>query len=294
MNRKFFIVVNPKAGREKVEKITQGLTSFLDAKSCEFNLFETKADKRGTPTVRENLDDTYTDLVIIGGDGTINEAINGLDYDIPVSFVPSGSGDDFVKMIDIGNNTIENFDTLLNGKPKRIDLGICNGRKFINGVGVGFDGQIVADMLNRKVPLLSGHAKYYYHVLQILSSYRFRKYNLSVDGGPFEEKDLILLTVANGTTFGGGFKLTPEAKIDDGVLDICTVGNISALKRYINILRLKKGTHGVLKEIDHYKVESLSIEENDLLEGHIDGEYLGRPPFEISILPSSLTIRTKS
>ncbi|MBV6647949.1 MAG: diacylglycerol kinase family lipid kinase [Cyclobacteriaceae bacterium] len=293
MSRKVFVLVNPNSGSRHTRKLVNELSQFLLASNIAFHIAETSVSTRGTETVRTQLDASFTDLVIVGGDGTINESINGLDFDIPVSFLPAGTGDDFVKTLDIGKTLQDRLKIIAEGLVHTIDLGVCNGRKFINGVGIGFDGQIVADMQHRKVPLLSGQAKYYYHVLHILSSYRDRKFDLKIE----EEKDirqLILMTVANGTTFGGGFKLTPRAKIDDGLLDVCEVGKISALRRYLNILRLQNGTHHVLKEVNMYRTSQISIEENQLLEGHIDGEYLGKPPFEIKTLSNALKIRARS
>ena len=102
---------------------------------------------------------------------------------------------------------------------------------------------------------------------------------------------MILLTVGNGTTFGGGFKLMPEAKIDDGLLEICEIGKISGLRRFLNVNKLSGGTHGSLKEINFYQAKSVKIEANDMLFAHIDGERMGQPPFEIRILPKALQLR---
>jgi YegS/Rv2252/BmrU family lipid kinase len=206
---------------------------------------------------------------------------------------PLGSGDDFVKNIDIGNNLHGYFDTIVNGNIKSIDLGLCNDRKFLNGIGIGFDGQIQANMLTKKVPLLTGHAKYYFHVLHILSSYRARDYTLKIEGNESRQK-LILLTIAKGTTFGGGFKLTPHGSIDDGQLAVCSIGDISPLKRYLNILKLQNGTHDSMNEVSLFHTREIEIAANDLLEGHIDGEYLGKPPFKISVMPKALRVRIRS
>ncbi|MDB4012854.1 diacylglycerol kinase family protein, partial [Cyclobacteriaceae bacterium] len=165
MSRHFFVLINPQSGRGKSQKIGKKVAEFLRRHEIKFAVFETRNDCRGAQTVEENLTPDYTDLMIIGGDGTINEAINGLKLDLPVSFIPSGSGNDFVKNIRIGSTLETQLDTALHGPITRIDIGLCNDRKFINGVGIGFDGQIAADMIHRKVPFLSGQLKYYYHVL---------------------------------------------------------------------------------------------------------------------------------
>jgi diacylglycerol kinase (ATP) len=196
----------------------------------------------------------------------------------------------FVKNIRIGSTLETQLDTALHGPITRIDIGLCNDRKFINGVGIGFDGQIAADMIHRKVPFLSGQLKYYYHVLHILGSYKYRDFDLTIDQVS-QRQNLILLTIANGTTFGGGFKLTPHAKLNDGKLSICAIGKLSPLQRYLKVLTLQKGSHHRLKEVSLFDAKEISLGENQKLEAHIDGEYFNQPPFTISILPSALQIR---
>ena len=294
MARKFFVLANPMAGRKKVGKLLRELSDFFLSQESEvaFEIHETRADRKGEETVAQNLDSTFTDLIIMGGDGTIHEAVNGLRFDVPVSIIPSGSGNDYVKVLSIGKSLQEQLQTAIDGTITQVDLGSCNGRKFTNGIGIGFDGQIAADMLRRKVPLLSGQAKYYYHVLQILSSYRSREFRQTIDDKTHTKK-MILMTIAKGTTFGGGFMLTPQAKLDDGHFGVCEVAPISAVRRYANLLRLQNGTHDRIREVTLYKSKRIRIEHNPLLEGHIDGEYLGQPPFDIKVLPGGLKVRQK-
>ncbi len=292
MNRRLFIVANPSTGTKKLENILRELMDFCVARDLEFEIFLTAESQNAWKTVEKHLDESYTDLVVIGGDGTINEAVNGLKHNIPVSIIPNGTGNDFVKNIDIGKDLEEHIQVIRSGKVKTVDLGVCNGRKFVNGVGVGFDGQIVADMMNKN-SLLRGPAKYYYFVLRILATYRSRSFRFTQDKH-LQQKDLILMTIANGTTFGGSFKLTPEAEINDSILDVCEIGKISGLKRFMNISRLQDGTHDRLKEVTFSRCKHLQIDENPELQAHIDGEYFGHPPFEIGILPNSLKIRVKA
>jgi len=290
--RKIFIIWNPASGG-KASKICRQLERYLSTEHIAFHLEDTKLTRSATTSVRENLDASYTDLIIIGGDGTINEAINGLDFDIPVSIVPAGTGDDFVKMINIGDSLEEQIHTAVHGVEAKIDLGLCNNRKFVNGVGIGFDGQIVEDMQSKRVPLLKGHAAYYYHVLRILGGYRERQVQFTIDGNSYE-RHLILLTVGNGSTFGGGFKLMPVAKIDDRQLEVCAIGKISGFRRFLNVIKLSKGSHGKLKEVSFYRGEEVTVSENAALFAHIDGERLGNPPFTIKVLPGALRLRRKN
>ena len=145
-------------------------------------------------------------------------------------------------------------------------------------------------MNGKKVPLLKGHAKYYYHVLTILASYKERSFSYTINDES-ASSDLILMTIGNGTTFGGGFKLMPDAKIDDGFLEVCKIGAISAVRRFLNISKLSNGSHGRLSEVSFEKAKSVRIDKNDLLYAHADGEDIGQPPYDIQILPKALTLR---
>ncbi|MCP4461137.1 MAG: diacylglycerol kinase family lipid kinase [Cytophagales bacterium] len=291
MGRKLLVVTNPTSGgRKKNQKLLCELTAFITANELEVEIYPTTPDQNACQIIEGNLDDSYSDLVAVGGDGTINEAVNGLKYDIPLTIIPAGTGNDFVKNVPIGETIQDQFQVLIKDTTMSIDLGICNDRKFANGIGVGFDGQIVEDMNGKKVPFLKGHAKYYYHVLQILASYKPRDFKYTQDGESFEQS-LILMTIGNGTTYGGGFNLMPDAKVNDGLLDICTIGPLAPIKRFLNIEKLSNGTHGSLDKVNFHQVKSVTIKENPLLFAHADGEQIGKPPFDIKVLPNALKLR---
>ncbi|MEQ8470339.1 MAG: diacylglycerol kinase family lipid kinase [Marinoscillum sp.] len=292
MKRNLFIVANPATRTKRLEFILKEMMDFCAARAYKFDIYLTAQSQNAWKTVEKHFNETYTDLVIIGGDGTINEAVNGLKFDVPVSIIPNGTGNDFVKMLNIGQSIEEQIQVIRNGKIKTIDLGVCNGRKFANGVGIGFDGQIVADMQNKK-SILRGPAKYYFYVLRILATYKTRKFRYNRDKS-LRQKDLILLCVANGSTFGGSFKLTPDAELNDNMLDLCEIGQISGLHRFLNIHRLQNGSHKTLKAVNISQCRHITIDENPDLHAHIDGEYLGNPPFDIRILPNALKIRVKA
>lgn len=292
-DRKLLILANPFAGKGKTKKVLQLLIQFLDSHQIRYEIADSTNETNATDTLSKNLNDTFSDVIVLGGDGTLNEVINGLSVDIPVSIIPCGTGNDFIKNVFIGEKLKDQLQTAVFGEIKKVDLGICNGRKFHNGIGIGFDGQIVQDMVHKRVPLLSGHAAYYYHVLRILGSYRPRTFEYELDD-TFVSKNLIILTIGNGTTFGGGFKLMPNAKVDDSILDVCAIGDLSPLRRFLNIHRLSNGTHGNLKEVSFQQTKKLVVHENPMLYAHMDGERIGQPPFEIEILPKALQLRVST
>jgi len=266
------------------------LTKQLDKEGLSHTLFLSPKSESLHESIEKSLPADTTDLVAIGGDGTINACLNIIyDKNIALGIIPTGTGNDFIKTIDIGSDLESHIETIVNGKARRIDIGDCNGRKFINGVGIGFDGQIVYDNIYSK-SLLTGHAKYYSHVLRILGSYRSRLFIFEIDEKPIEEQ-LIIMAIHNGTTFGGGFKLNPDGIIDDGFLNICTIGRIPGWKRFFKIGKLSFGQHGSMKEVKFYKGKRVTIASNPKsLKAHIDGEYLGEPPFQIKIIPDAIGI----
>lgn len=287
--KKVFIVANPTSGKRKANEILEKLASALSAKEISHEAHLTTRQLNAWKIVERSLDASFTDMIVLGGDGTLNEAVNGLKLNIPVGIIAAGTGNDYVKVLDIGSTLDEQIETAISGQPKPVDLGSCNGRKFLNGVGVGFDGQIVADMMQQKT-WLQGAAKYYYHVLKILASYRAKPFSFAT-GEDFRQKDLILLCIAKGSTFGGSFMLTPHAKLDSGRLHVCEIGDLKPLRRFLNIRKLETGRHDKLEVVKLYDAKTLRIEENPLLHAHIDGECFGKPPFEFEVLPKALHIR---
>ncbi|MEM9325549.1 MAG: YegS/Rv2252/BmrU family lipid kinase [Bacteroidota bacterium] len=292
--RSFLIVTNPISGAKKGPSLAEKVTSVLGEASIPSRIIFTDPLRSLKDQAVAGALGTRppTDLMVIGGDGTLNAAINAFGDEWPLSIIPAGTGNDFVKNISVGKSLDQQIQTALHGQVKAIDVGICNGRRFLNGVGVGFDGQVVKEMLQQKT-WMKGHLAYYGVVIKILSSYREQALSLHWDETKIED-DLFLLTVGNGTTFGGGFRLTPNAQLDDGLLDVCVIRKIPAWRRFANIHRLSKGTHFDLEEVTEHRTSSLQIKGSNGVAAHIDGEYFGHPPFDISLERQAARVRISS
>lgn len=290
MKRKALVVYNPASGKLKSEKILEKLVPELRKSGIAYHLLETRAGESTVASIDFKIDQTFTDVIAVGGDGTLNHTLNGIkNYNVVFNIISAGSGNDFVKNIHIGKKIEDQVKTIIDGSVMRVDVGQCNDQLFLNGVGLGFDGQIVSDMLH-KSSWLKGHLKYYYYVLKILATFKTIPLKYVIDRKQHNQHTL-LLVAANGTTFGGGFKLTPGANISDGLLDVCSIGNISPINRFLNIHKLTQGTHGSIEQVRFDKIRSMKIEANPMIVGHIDGEYLGSPPFDIKVLPRFLKLR---
>jgi len=257
----------------------------------ESDSFFTEYRGHATELVSEQLSQNYTDLMIVGGDGTLNEAINGLkNRDIPISIISMGTGNDFSKAIKLPKSLKKQILTAIHGKNTLIDVGSCNERLFINTMGFGFDGKVVEEM-ERKGKQFGGHLAYLYTVLRIVTTFPEPTVKFSVDGKTYKQP-VFLMAINNGTTFGGGFQITPDAKLDDGLFDICLIGKISPMRRLMNFPKMQLGVHKGMEEIQMLRGKDILVESQPEITAHLDGEMVGQPPFKVKILPKYLLVKT--
>ncbi|MFC2124578.1 diacylglycerol/lipid kinase family protein [Bacteroidota bacterium] len=293
-NRFFFIVINPKAGQRKYNWKLDRLKLALEERQFQYEVYFTSPEKKADEVIKDNLNpEKISDLVVFGGDGTLHEVINGVgDRGIPISVISTGTGNDSVKPLYKKRRFLDQLHIALDGKIKEVDAGICNDRLFINGLGIGFDGKVV-ELMQTNFNKQPGYISYLQTVLKILATYKESELSFTIDDKSFNEACL-LLTIGNGTTFGGGFKITPQAKMDDGLLDVCIMGKITPWKRFLHLPKMKNGTHGKIKTVQFAKGKEIIIDATDDAVAHIDGEYFSNPPFNIKVLPNHLLFRIPS
>jgi diacylglycerol kinase (ATP) len=267
------LVCNPTTGNEKALRITDSIAVLLTGMDIKHSVFTAY-----WPTVW----DDFTDVWIIGGDGTVNWFINQYpDIQLPLSVFAGGTGNDFHWML-YGNICLEEqVELVLEGKQQRIDAGICNGRLLLNGVGIGFDGAIVKDLLGKKK--LAGKASYLLSILKNIVGYHERPCTLQMPDETISQ-DCFMISVANARRYGGGFHVAPKASLTDGLLDVNIVGKISPLKRMRYLPVIEKGEHLDLSFIQYRHTTKIKISSEIILHAHIDGEYLSDKNFEIEVL----------
>lgn len=231
----------------------------------------------------------FSDVFILGGDGTLNHFINRYpNITIPLSLFKAGSGNDFGWQL-YGNQTFEaQLRHVLAAQPKPVDAGRCNGRLFLNGVGIGFDGEVVKSMGKRRI--LAGHLAYLATVLRKIFVYREQELELTYDGRQLKE-ELFMISVANGSRYGGGFLVAPQAVINDGLLDLVVIRKIHPLKRFYYLPRVEKGKHIVLPIVSGDRVKQVVIKGERPMAGHLDGEPIEATEFTIEVLPGRFLFR---
>lgn len=283
---------NPFAGKGQSQKGLEKATAFIKQSEFDFDILETQegfTDNR--KNLAEKINDTYTEIWLSGGDGTLHQLVNCLPQEfwhLPIAILPNGTGNDFVKNYLLNVSLKEALQVASTGTPQPVDVWQCNEKLFIHGLGIGFDGQVVESMLKRKT-LFKGFIAYYYHVLRLLFTYREKEFTMAANGAE-TSFPYFMITVGNSNTFGGGFKITPNAKINDGLLDICAISKVPIWLRPRYLKTVENGTHLHLQYVNYFNSNKLTIETPQVVAGHIDGELFYGKEFEIVKHPKTLNI----
>jgi diacylglycerol kinase (ATP) len=300
--KEYTFIVNPEAGRGHGRKLVEPLQNELNARGIDYELLLTT---RGGQAMEFARNGSGPVVVAVGGDGTLNEVVNGLnDRHRAIGIIPAGSGNDFIKSLRYPRALSSALDIILSGKVRKVDAGVItctstsratgtvetHDRVFINGVGVGFDAAVAARM--RTIKHLSGTAVYVMAVLQTLGKFKAPTFRMAVDGVERVSTNL-LIAIGNGRCAGGSFYLTPEAVIDDGALDICVIKDVSVTKILRVMPFVMVGRHGKIKEVSFLKArDEILIDSNDPYFVHADGEVVGQGVnhVRIAIRPQHLPI----
>ncbi len=289
--KKYKLIMNPAAGRGKASSLALRAFERFRSQGVSFSAEQTNMPGDGARIARQALRD-HDVIVAVGGDGTINEVIQGMLFsERPLGIIPAGSGNDFIKALGIPNHIEEAVTILMQGKTRRIDAGSINGRFFANAVGIGFDAAV------NRASYRINHSKrglllYLLALMKTLGRYDPVGMTITMNGKA-ETKDFFLLTAGNGTTVGGGFKLTPRAKLDDGLLDITMVQPIGLLPLLWHLPKVFLGTIDRVKRyVETDRTSRLVVESSMHVPVHVDGELYGagETRFEIEIHQKAITV----
>lgn len=274
------ILENPRAGKGRSAKLAAWLKTELQARSIPADIFNHPWPDHF---------DAYSDVWLIGGDGTINYFINRYpDCSKALALFKRGTGNDFAWKLYGDQDDRQQLEQILRSTPRKVDAGKCNDHIFINCLGIGFDGEIVRSM--RSIRLLGGHIGYLLAV--VLKIFGFREHAFHIQCGEEQWKDRFLLVMAvNSSRAGGGFFVAPSASIDDGQLDLvlCSSQSIPNRLKYLPVI--KKGKHLHLPFITHRLMETCSIECDKTMDIQADGELIHGQQLKISVLPGRFLFR---
>jgi diacylglycerol kinase (ATP) len=273
--RKIALVVNPLPENHRSRTTGMDVSKILNEKKISHRVFDNEWP---------NDFDEFTGVWIVGGDGTMNYFINKYPLiSLPLSLFKGGSGNDLNWMLYANRSTPEQVEHVLNADPVSVDAGICNGRLFINGLGIGFDGAIVKDLEGKRK--IAGKVSYLISILKHIIGYAEKPFKILYDGQELSQ-DCFMISIANARRYGGGFMVAPLAEITDGVLDMNIVGQISPLKRMRYLPVIEKGEHLSLPFVKALKIKKVHIMSPSKVHAHVDGEYFSSDVFDIEVLPA--------
>jgi YegS/Rv2252/BmrU family lipid kinase len=307
---KTVVVVNPLSANGALGRRWDAIARTLTRAIGPFEDVMTQGPRDATRLTRAALAEGADVVVAIGGDGTIHEVANGFfDGDKPVraeaalGVVPFGTGGDFRKTADIPNDIDAAAEILRKGARRAIDVGLLEYRKgdhagekasciFINIASFGIGG-LVDQIVNTSSKLLGGRATFFLATVRAAMRYKNTPVRLTLDGDEALELTIQNVAVANGRYFGGGMHVAPNAALDDGILDVVAIGDMSFFEMMTSGTRIYKGTHLELPKVvarRARRVEAAPIDPAADVLLDVDGEAPGALPATFSVLPRALNL----
>ena len=305
-NSKYLIIVNPNAGKHQAKANWPEISTLLKAENIDYEVIFTQYRHHAIKLVKNNIEQKgYINIIVVGGDGTINEVVNGIfkqevfaPAEITLSAITIGTGNDWAKMFDIPKDYASAIKTIKNGHTYKQDVGkvyfhVGQSKKcryFINAAGLGFDA-LVTDTTNRqKENGKSSTFSYFSNMLKSLYKYKAMEVRIKAGKREIHNGMLFTLSLAIGKYTGGGMQQTPNAISNDGLFDLMLVDKIAKTKLLRKVGKLFNGKIDHLKEVQSIQTNNLQIESDAKLMIEIDGENIGHGPLEFEIRQEALQI----
>jgi diacylglycerol kinase (ATP) len=298
------VIVNPVAGMGRAHQLEPRIQAMLRGGGVRTRVLETREAGHGERLAAAAADLGHDRVIAVGGDGTVSEVINGLMRGSAsgapppmLGVVPAGSGNDLARSLGLPLEPLDALKVALGAETRPLDLGVAASdgveRYFHAAGGTGFDAQVAFTMSGKRGRWQRGRAGYFLSTLNELRRYRNRelRIRLATPHGARElEGRFLFVAFANGPFYGGGMQICPDASNQDGLLDVCLVGDISrlgALKELPGIYRAAHVNHPLVEIV---RVLEARIEGEPGTRVHLDGEPLGGLPVDVRIRPSALRV----
>lgn len=303
---KMFIIVNPVSANKTTEKEWPKFRSILLEKGYEFEAAVTEYPGHATELCRKALKSGFGTIMSVGGDGTMNEVVNGF-FEGEQPLAPNsrlvvfsrGTGCDFIKALGTEKGIESLLEVLVRNKEKHIDVGrVCfpdnstekiNTRYFLNVADIGI-GAETANRVNKHSKRFKGFLSFLFGAVSTIVQYKNKDFEVFIDDRLVLKERMNSVIIANGRYFGGGMKVAPDALLDDGLFDIIILGDLSKADLIKSFPLIYDGKHLTHPKVKLYKGSRVTVKSGGkgLLE--VDGEIPGNDDAEFQILPGALKI----
>jgi diacylglycerol kinase (ATP) len=308
-SKKLTFIINPNAAMGSVGKAWPRIEALAKDRLGSFQALPTAGPGDATNLTRRALLEGTEIVVCIGGDGTLNEVVNGfmqgggpLRQDALLAFIPMGTGCDFIKTISMPRDANRIFDLILESRTRVIDLGLLRyqdhqgrpaSRYFHNLTSFGLGGE-VDERVNRTTKALGGFVSFIWATLISLLRYDKKRVHLTVDNTFEQEVMTWNIAVANGQYHGGGMRVAPDAAVDDGLFHITIIGDLSLPQVFLNLPKLYNGKILEVKKVFSLTGKRIEAHSDQRVLLDVDGEQPGQLPVSIEIVPGSLHLVSPS
>lgn len=282
-------ICNPISGNSKASKAINTIRAELERLNIEYEFHLTEEKRHATRLARQLTKEGYSDIVVIGGDGTLHEVLNGIHdpSKTNLGIIPCGSGNDFANKAKIPEAPLDALKLILSGNAKYTDYMVCSGIRGINIMGTGVDVEILKRCYNSKI--LKGKLKYAISTLISIISYKYPHVEAHFNGKDIE-RDCFIVCTANGSVFGGGITIAPNAVIDDGKLDFVLVNGMRGKRKPDALLHLASGKILDIPETEFCNTESIKAVFNSPVDIQIDGEIYSGINYNVNIVHNELKV----
>jgi len=288
--RSLCLIVNPRAGQAKPGAALPEAVQCLSAWCPRVEVRETDSRGAGERLARELQPGQFDLVVAMGGDGTINEVLNGLEDHTPLGILPLGTANVLARELRIPVNDLATAcEVLRTGEPRPMDLGSCNGRRFSLMAGIGFDAEAVKEVPPNVKDLIGAPAYVLSGLRALANTDRSLRYRLYLPERRLHSRGMMLV-VANAASYAGPLQIAPMASLDDGWLDLCLFrerSRVAFLGQWINVLMRR---HLQDPHFAYHRVRQVRVECDPPAAVQLDGDYFGRTPVEIRVLPGAVRV----
>ncbi len=299
------LIINPNAGKKRVHRDWPEISRLLQEAGLSYDQVFTTGELDASRFAAEALKNGVKRIISIGGDGTLNEVVHGImqrstsnTTDIELALIPVGTGNDWTRMYGIPLDYKGSIATIAEGFTTLQDVGLVSyetpegpkKRWFVNVAGIGLDAEVVFDTNARKARGSGGKIAYLISLLKAMLQYRAREVSISIDGAKVFNGKLYSANIGVCRYSGGGMQQVPAAVPDDGLFDVTVIGKVGKGKVIRNVSGLYDGSFTKMKEVSTFRGTTVDIESSDSLLLEVDGESLGRPPFNFSIQALALKV----
>jgi YegS/Rv2252/BmrU family lipid kinase len=281
------LLVNPSAGGGRTRKLLPEVERALAARGLEHRVVLTQSLEHAREEALRAAGAGEVP-VVMSGDGLIGQIGGALaGSDVPMGVIPGGRGNDLARVLGIPTEPEAAVGVLATAEPRVIDVGEVNGERFLCVASCGFDSD--ANRIANDARLIKGRLVYAYAALRALLAWKPARFEISLDG---ERRSFSGYSVAaaNSKAFGGGMFVAPDARLDDGELDVVTVGDVPRLHYLRHLPQVFDGSHVDNEEVTVGRAAEVRIEADRPFAVYADGEHLSDLPATLRVLPGALRV----